>query len=73
MATEPVYATRDDVMQAIDVAETPRSNAQVDRLIAAASRQVDRLCARTFYPTVGTRTLDWPAESTRATRSHGSA
>lgn len=62
MATEPWYASRDDVVSALDVAETARTHAQIDRLIAAASRQVDRLCARKFYPWVGTRSLDWPPE-----------
>lgn len=62
MATTPWYATRDDVTSALDVAETARTHAQIDRLVAAASRSVDGLCARVFYPTVGTRYLDWPPE-----------
>jgi hypothetical protein len=62
MTTVPWYATRDDVMSALDVAETARTHVQIERLIAASSRYVDGLCARVFYPTVGTRSLDWPAE-----------
>ncbi|MGD9749783.1 MAG: hypothetical protein AB7W59_02190 [Acidimicrobiia bacterium] len=57
----PVYATREDVMAALDVAETTRTAGQIDRLVAAASRQVDQLCHRVFYPTSTTRYLDWPA------------
>jgi hypothetical protein len=62
LATEPWYATRDDVMSALDVAETARTHAQIDRLIAAASRSIDSLCHRKFHPWVGTRYLDWPTE-----------
>lgn len=49
-------------MSALDVAETARTHAQIDRLIAAASRQVDALCRRKFYPEIATRSLDWPPE-----------
>lgn len=59
--TVPVYATREDVMAALDVAETARASAQVDRLIGAASRSVDDLCVRVFYPTKTTRYVDWPS------------
>jgi hypothetical protein len=62
LATLPWYATRESVMSALDVAETARTHAQIDRLVAAASRSVDAQCRRVFYPWVGTRTLDWPPE-----------
>lgn len=55
------YATRDDVMAALDVAETTRSAAQIDRLILASSRSVERLCFRRFYPEKATRYVDWPS------------
>ncbi|WP_030798967.1 hypothetical protein [Streptomyces sp. NRRL S-337] len=55
------YATREDVKQALDAKETARNNAQVDRAISAASRSVDGLCHRTFYPQQATRSWDWPA------------
>lgn len=57
----PRYATREQVKAAIDMAETARANAQVDRLIAAASRQVKGLTRREFYPTVATRYFPWPS------------
>jgi hypothetical protein len=58
----PSYATREQVKEALDVAETARANRQVDRLLAAASRSIERLCHRHFYPAAGTRTFSWPNE-----------
>lgn len=54
------YATREDVKNAADVAETARNDAQVDRAIETASRAVESLTLRKFYPTVATRYFDWP-------------
>ncbi|MFI9079122.1 hypothetical protein ACIGW8_22075 [Streptomyces sioyaensis] len=59
------YATREDVKQALDAKETARNNAQVDRAVSAASRSVDGLCHRTFYPQQATRAWDWPASPGR--------
>lgn len=56
------YASREDVMSALDVAESARSVAQIDRCIEAASRSVERLTHRKFYPTRATRYLDWPSD-----------
>jgi hypothetical protein len=50
------------VTSALDVAETARTAAQIDRLSLAASRSVDQLCHRVFYPTKTTRYLDWPSD-----------
>jgi len=61
MAT-PVYASREDVMAALDVAETARVAAQIDRLLGAASRSVESLTHRVFYPTATTRYVDWPTD-----------
>jgi len=58
----PVYCHRDEVLAALDVAETARVSAQVDRLIAAASRSVEHLCHRQFYPTKTTRYVEWPSD-----------
>ncbi|MFC4609726.1 hypothetical protein ACFO9E_18175 [Streptomyces maoxianensis] len=46
----------------LDLKETAHNNAQVDRAIEAASRSVESLCHRRFYPTIGTRRFDWPGE-----------
>jgi len=57
---EPWYVTRTDVLSATGSQETTRARRQVDRAIASASRDVDALCHRTFYPWTGTRTFDYP-------------
>lgn len=55
------YCTREDVKNALDVASTARSDAQIDRLIDSASRTVEGLLHRVFYPTRATRTFDFPS------------
>lgn len=52
---QPWYATREQVKRALDVAETARNNAQIDRAIASASRSIESLTHRKFYPFDGTR------------------
>lgn len=59
MITTPVYATREDVKRATDVASTARYNSQIDRELDSASRLIDGQMRRVFYPTLATRTLDW--------------
>ncbi|MGW1532331.1 hypothetical protein [Streptomyces aureus] len=59
--TTPVYATREDVMRALDTKLTARNAAQIDRQLQAASRDVDKLCHRRFYPEQATRYFDWPS------------
>ena len=54
------YCTLGDVKSALDVAPTTRSDAQVGRGIDAASRAIESLCHRIFYPTLDTRYFDWP-------------
>jgi hypothetical protein len=56
----PWYATRETVKAALDIKETARSNAQIDRAIEAASRQIEGALHRRFYPEVATRAFDWP-------------
>ena len=55
------YATREDIMQALDVQITARNRRQIDAALEAASRSVEGLCHRKFFPAVGTRYFDWPA------------
>lgn len=57
------YATRGAVKAALDVKETARANAQVDRAIESASRTVESLLHRRFYPETTTRYFDWPNAS----------
>jgi hypothetical protein len=54
------YATRESVKAALDVAETARRNQQVDDAIEAASRNVEGLLHRIFYPLDTTEYFDWP-------------
>jgi hypothetical protein len=54
------YATREDVKSALDTAETARNNATVDRTIEAASRAIDGMMHRRFYPELATRYFPWP-------------
>lgn len=54
------YATREDIMRALDVKETARNQRQIDDALEAASRSVDGLCHRRFYPVQATRYFDWP-------------
>lgn len=54
------YATREVVKAALDSVETARDNARVDRATEYASRQVESLLQRRFYPEIATRYRDWP-------------
>ncbi|MEU9792885.1 hypothetical protein AB0E27_20045 [Streptomyces sparsogenes] len=56
------YATREDVKDALDVKETARSNARIDRALEGASRAVEGLLHREFAPVIATRYFDWPNE-----------
>jgi hypothetical protein len=55
------YATREDVQRALDSKTTARNNAQIARALEDASRDVEELCHRRFYPVQATRYFDWPA------------
>ncbi|MFD5697446.1 hypothetical protein [Streptomyces lasiicapitis] len=57
---EPWYATREDVMRALDSKLTARNAGQIDRALASGSRDVEALCHRRFYPELGSRYFDWP-------------
>lgn len=54
------YATREDVKSALDVKDTSRINARVDRALESASRQVESILHRRFYPELATRYFPWP-------------
>ncbi len=58
--TSHTYATREDVKTSLDVAETARTDAQVDRELLAATDTVNTLCRRTFTPLNTTRYFTWP-------------
>ncbi|MBA4865914.1 hypothetical protein H1V43_32135 [Streptomyces sp. PSKA54] len=54
------YATREDVMRALDSKLTARNSAQIDRALESASRDAEALCHRRFYPETATKYFDWP-------------
>lgn len=54
------YTTREAVKAALDVKTTARSDREVDRCIAAASRTVEGALHRRFYPWTGTKYFNWP-------------
>jgi hypothetical protein len=58
--TQPVYATREEVQRGLSVMETARAAAQIDRALDSASRSVEGLTHRRFYPQQATRYFDWP-------------
>lgn len=60
--TTPCYCTREDVKSATDFKYTAYNNAQVDRAIQAASRDVEGLLRRKFYPNDTTKYFDWPPQ-----------
>lgn len=60
MTITPWLASREEVKAELDVRETARSNARIDRALADATEAVHGLCHRIFYPVVATRYFDWP-------------
>ncbi|MFI9154491.1 hypothetical protein [Streptomyces sp. NPDC053367] len=58
--TNPWYATREEIKAELDVKETARANARIDRALEDASRAVEGMCHRRFYPEAGTRYFNWP-------------
>jgi hypothetical protein len=57
---KPWYASLEDVKSAMDMAETARADALVARQIDAASRSIEALCHRVFYPEIRTAMFGWP-------------
>ncbi|MFE7072710.1 hypothetical protein ACFU96_21770 [Streptomyces sp. NPDC057620] len=66
MSSTPWYATREEVKAELDVKETARSNARIDRALADATEAVHGLTHREFYPVLATRGMDWPARPASA-------
>jgi hypothetical protein len=48
------------VASELDFKETARAFRRIDRVIASASRDVEALLHRRFYPEIGVRYFDWP-------------
>jgi hypothetical protein len=58
--TTPAYTTRETIKRALDQGEVARNNRNIDRCIESASRNVELLCHRTFYPHIATKYFNWP-------------
>ncbi len=58
--TSAVYTTRETLKRALDINEPARNLRNIDRAIESASRRVDGLCHRRFYPELATKYFDWP-------------
>lgn len=56
----PVYATAEQVLTALESAQTTRNIAQIMQKLQAASESVDTQMARRFYPELRTTKYDYP-------------
>ena len=56
----PCYCTREQVSRSLDIKETARAHAQIDRLMQSAAESIEGMLHRRLYPWQGTRTKDWP-------------
>lgn len=62
----PRYTTRERVKDALDITNAARADIQVDDAVETASRSVEDLCHRRFYPEIDTRYFPWPNETQRS-------
>jgi hypothetical protein len=62
MASAPLYVTVEEIKQATEMRAGSRSDSQIKRVLDTASRLVEQRMHRDFYPTLETRTFDWPNE-----------
>lgn len=58
--TAPVYCTREDVKNALDIKGTFVNTSQIDRAVMGAANDVYGILHRRFYPEDGTKYWDWP-------------
>ena len=65
--TSPVYTTREILKRSLDQGEVARNNVNIDRCIESASRNIDGLCHRIFYPRTATKLYDWPNDQNALT------
>ncbi len=55
------YCTRESVKVAVDITDSARANAQIDRIIEDVSRTMERMTLRrVLYPRIETQRWDWP-------------
>jgi len=58
--TRVCYCSRDEVQRALDFKDSALTNAQIDRAMESAARNIEGLLHRKFYPVLATRYFDWP-------------
>lgn len=56
----PCYCSREDVKSALDFKESARINAQIDRALMSAARNIDGHLHRHFHPKDQRKFFDWP-------------
>lgn len=59
MDATPVYCWREDVKSGLDTVATARYDTQIDRVIVASARAIDKRMRRVFYPQLDTRSFDY--------------
>jgi len=55
------YCTVEDVSQAMDIKANAFTESRIGRVIESASRDIDSMCHRVFFPTVSTVYFNWPS------------
>lgn len=66
MLQRATYCTREDVLSVLQVLQSPRAYAQVDRAIESATMNIDVRCHRTFHPIIATKLFPWPDPNSSA-------
>lgn len=61
------YCTREDVKESLDIKTATRMDRVIDRAVEAATRSVESLTRRVFYPTITTKYFDFPDGGRSAT------
>lgn len=61
--TDPTYATREQIMRAFDVRTSASMADQVDRAAQTASRSIERMLHRQFYPSTRAKTYGIPGRA----------
>lgn len=54
------YCSREDVKEALDIKYSARMDRVIDRAIESASRSVENMTRRVFYPTTAVKYFDYP-------------
>ena len=55
------YATRESILEALDIKLSSRSTKRIDRNLESTSRKIDDLLRRKYYPQIGTRYFEYPS------------